>query len=156
MQLDRVAFRNRQLFIAPPLGAVAEKRKKHRLKFKTNTEMNEKIESITNSLIKLYSGGNSKSEIKFRKKLENIDWDEEQKKLKRNFDITKIALIVTLVSFIILFVIFAIGTIKHGQSQISTSSAIAVCGASIVTSLGFKQNSERYQTFILLRDLLER
>ena len=32
--------------------------------------MNEKIESITNSLIKLYSGGNSKSEIKFRKKLE--------------------------------------------------------------------------------------
>ena len=56
----------------------------------------------------------------------------------------------------ILFVIFAIGTIKHGQSQISTSSAIAVCGASIVTSLGFKQNSERYQTFILLRDLLER
>ncbi|NCB85871.1 MAG: hypothetical protein EOM44_15515 [Bacteroidia bacterium] len=118
--------------------------------------MNEKIESITNSLIKLYSGGNSKSEIKFRKKLENIDWDEEQKKLKRNFDITKIALIVTLVSFIILFVIFAIGTIKHGQSQISTSSAIAVCGACITTSLGFKQNSERYQTFILLRDLLER
>jgi len=39
--------------------------------------MTEKIESITNSLIKLYSGGNSKSEIKFRKKLENIDWDEE-------------------------------------------------------------------------------
>ena len=88
--------------------------------------MNEKIESITNSLIKLYSGGNSKSEIKFRKKLENIDWDEEQKKLKRNFDITKIALIVTLVSFIILFVIFALAPNDRGYGHGRFAGAFAV------------------------------
>jgi hypothetical protein len=117
--------------------------------------MNEKIESITNSLIKLYSGGNSKSEVKFRKKLENIDWNEEQKKLKRNLDITKTALIVTFVCFIILFVILVIGTIKNSQTQVSLSAAIAICGACITTSIGFKQNSERYRTFILLRELLE-
>jgi len=117
--------------------------------------MSKNTESITNSLIKLYSSGNSKSEVKFRKKLENIDWDKEQKDLKRNLCISKTALIVTFVCFIFLVIILVIGTIKHGQLQIPLSAAIAMSAGCITTSLVFKQSSEKYQVFRLLRKLLE-
>jgi Trk-type K+ transport system membrane component len=117
--------------------------------------MSKNTESITNSLIKLYSCGNSKSEVKFRKKLQNIDWDKEQKDLKRSLSISRTALIVTFVSFIFLFIIFVIVIITHSQSQIQLSAAIAICASCIATSLGFKQTSEKYLVFKLLRELLE-
>ncbi len=117
--------------------------------------MSNKTESITNSLIKLYSRGNYKSEVKFRKKLENIDWDKEQKELKHRLSISKTGLRVMYGCFIFLIIILVIVIFKHWPSQIPLSAAIAVCAGCITTSQGFKQTSEKYQAFMLLRELLE-
>jgi len=117
--------------------------------------MNEKTEKITNSLIKLYSGGNTRSEIKFRKKLENIDWDKEQKDLKRSLNISKTSMIVTFVCFIFFVIIFVIEIINHMQTQVSFAPSIAICISCIGTSQIFKQTSVKYQAFKLLRELLE-
>jgi len=117
--------------------------------------MSNKIEKTTNSLIKLYSGGNSKSEMKFRKKLESINWDKEQKKLKSILITTSIPFIISFVCFLFLVVSLFIGINSHGRQEISLASAITICGACITTSIGFFSTSERFKVFKLLRELLE-
>jgi len=117
--------------------------------------MSNKIEKTANSLIKLYSGGNSKSEMKFRKKLENINWDKEQKILKNSLVTTNIAFIISVVCFLVLVVLWFIGIIRQGQQEISLASAIGVCGGCITTSIIFYSTSVRFKVFNLLRELLE-
>jgi hypothetical protein len=117
--------------------------------------MSNKIEKTANSLIKLYSGGNSKSEMKFRKKLENINWDKEQKILKNSLVTTNIALIISFACFFVLVVLWFIGIIWYGQQEISLASAIAIFCSCITTSIAFYISSERFKVFNLLRELLE-
>ncbi len=117
--------------------------------------MSNKIEKTANSLIKLYSGGNSKSEMKFRKELESINWDKEQKKLKSILITTNIAFTISIVCFLFLVVLLFIGINRHGQQEISLASAIGICGGCITTSIGFYRTSVRFKVFNLLRELLE-
>ena len=118
--------------------------------------MSEKTERITNSLIKLYSDGNSNSERKFRNKLENINWDKEEKVLKRNLTISRILNLSVFFFSVILLLILVIITFKNNQSQISSFGAVAILLALTFTSSGYKVNSKKYEVFKILRELLEK
>ena len=117
--------------------------------------MSNKIEKIANSLIKVYSDGSSRSEMKFRKKLESINWDKEQKKLKSILITMNIAFIITFVCFLFLVVLLLIGINRHDPQEISLASAIAICAGCFTTSIAFYKTSVRFKVFNLLRELLE-
>ena len=118
--------------------------------------MSEKTEKITNSLIKLYSDGNSNSEWKLRNKLESINWDKEEKILKRKFTIAKIAHFSLYIFSIILLVILAIKTFKTNQSQVASIVPVAFLLAAFITTSVYKQNSNKYEVFKILRELVEK
>ena len=115
--------------------------------------MDEKIEKVTNRLIRLYSNGSAKAELKFRAKLESIDWDKEERKLKSSLNIQRILLSIILVLFVLLFVMHIV---KHNLLSSTLGAIFAISWSSIALLFNIQIVAQKYEAIKMLRKLLEK
>lgn len=115
--------------------------------------MNEKIEKVTNRLIRLYSNGSAKAEAKFRANMHNFDWDKEERKLKSSLNVFRILFSIIFVLFILIFIVYVIEVAKQNHT-ISAGSSIAISISSIVILLNIQRLNQKYEALKLLRKLL--
>ena len=115
--------------------------------------MKDKIDILTNGLMKIYSGGNSNLMKRFEDGLENIDWNKQMKKHRLELNLTRVLFIITTIALLFLFALLIIGIIQHKKTEISLASAVGVCCGCLTTSIAFQQSIARYKAFKILKDI---
>jgi hypothetical protein len=118
--------------------------------------MNEKVNEIASSLIKLYANENVKAEAKFRLKLRSIDWDKEENCLKSRLNVFRILFSILFVLFVLLLVVFIMHIRINTVSISTTTVAISICASSIICLFLIKHISRKQIALKLLRQLMEK